>query len=414
MRKHVSKFSKVLFVIAVMAGLVAVALPAGAAGAEGDYIVVLKDSVGSAKSVAAEHAKKHGAKTSFVYEDALKGYAATLSSGRLSSLRNDPRVKYVEPDGVATIDTTQSEATWGLDRIDQRDLVPLSTTYSYNATGAGVTAYIIDTGIRRSHSEFGGRAIEGWDFKASNHGADCHGHGTHVAGTVGGSTYGVAKAVTLVAVRVLDCRGSGTWSTVIAGINWVNANHESGPAVANMSLGGGFTSSVNDAVTNSIADGISYAVAAGNSNANACNYSPASTPNALTVAASDSSDKKASFSNYGSCVDLYAPGVGITSSTNSSDSSTGTWSGTSMASPHVAGVAALYLSGSPASSPAAVSSAVLGNATPDFIVDSTTTSGGGGRGKNRRQTIASKNAGRGDNETATTTTTLKPLLFTNY
>jgi subtilisin family serine protease len=394
--KSTSKFLRVIVAVAAVAAMLAMALPAGAESADGNYIVVLKDSVGSAKSVAADHAKRHGAKTSFVYEDALKGYAASINSAKLSSLRNDPRVKYIEPDGIATIDTLQTPATWGLDRIDQAAL-PLNTTYNYTATGTAVTAYIIDTGIRRSHPEFGGRAsAPGFDAISPSTGADdCHGHGTHVAGTVGGATYGVAKQVTLVSVRVLDCSGSGSWSQVIAGVDFVTVNHTTGRAVANMSLGGGFYSPLNTAVANSIADGVSYAVAAGNSDRNACNYSPAATPDALTIAASDSSDRKASFSNFGSCVDLYAPGVGITSSTQ--NGLTGTWSGTSMASPHAAGVAALYLQNPAAlASPADVKNALDGTpgATQTLITDSTSTSG---KGRNR------------------TTTTLKiPLLFTSY
>ena len=399
MHKYVSRFSKVLIVISLMAALFAMALPAGAENLDGDYIVVLKDSVGSARSVASEHSRRHGAETSFVYEHALKGYAATISSGRLGAIRSDPRVKSVAADGRVSIATTQSGATWGIDRIDQRNL-PLSTTYTYNASGSGVTAYIIDTGIRSTHAQFGGRVTSGYTAISDGNGTnDCNGHGTHVAGTVGGSTHGVAKNVNLVAVRVLDCSGSGAWSWVIAGVDWVTGDHDPDErAVANMSLGGGGYFDLDKAVNNSILDGVTYAIAAGNSSANACNYSPARVTAALTIAASTSSDTRAYFSNFGSCVDVYAPGASITSSWKLSDTSTNTISGTSMAAPHVAGVAALYLS-TPGTDPSstAVSSALLSNAAATGsikILDSTTTSG---RGKNK-----------------TTTYNYKHLLFTNY
>jgi hypothetical protein len=277
-------------------------------------------------------------------------------------------VDFVEEDGEVTASATQTGATWGLDRIDQRDL-PLNSTYNYFATGTGVKAYIIDTGIRATHTQIAGRVISG--FTAINDGNgtnDCNGHGTHVSGTVGGTTYGVAKNVTLVAVRVLDCGGSGTNSGVIAGVDWVTSNHSAGqPAVANMSLGGGASSALDTAVNNSINDGVTYAIAAGNSNTDACTTSPARVANALTVGSTTSSDDRSSFSNFGTCLDIFAPGSSITSSWNTSDTATNTISGTSMATPHVTGVAALFLEGNPGASPATVRSAIINSSTLNHV-----------------------------------------------
>ncbi|HYO46012.1 MAG TPA: S8 family peptidase, partial [Gemmatimonadota bacterium] len=264
------------------------------------------------------------------------------------------------------------------DRIDQRAL-PLNETFTYTNTGTGVTAYIIDTGIRFSHSDFAGRAVSGYDAIDGGSADDCHGHGTHVAGTVGGSTWGVAKNVKLVAVRVLDCQGSGTWSGVIAGIDWVTGEHKAvDPAVANMSLGGGGNTSVDTAVKNSIADGVSYAIAAGNGNIvgiaqDACRSSPARVAEAMTIGATDKTDKKASWSNYGNCVDWFAPGVSITSAWNTSDTATNIISGTSMATPHTAGVAALYLQTHGGASPQTVRDALYANTTKNVVTSSKTT-----------------------------------------
>lgn len=340
--------------------------PAVLAAGSADYIVVLKD--GSSGATPGAHAKRYGASAKHIYGHALTGYAARLDARQLLDIRADRAVDYVVSDGIATIDTTQSGATWGLDRIDQRKL-PLSGTFTYNNTGAGVTAYVIDSGVRISHTEFGGRATSGWDFVNNDADAsDCNGHGTHVAGTIGGATYGVAKGVSLVAVRVLDCGGSAPWSVIIAGIDFVTADHQAGePAVANMSLGGGANLAVDQAVRNSIADGVSYAVAAGNSNASACLFSPARVGQAMTSGASTSTDAKASFSNWGSCMDWFAPGQDITSAWSSGDSATNTISGTSMASPHTAGVAALYLQSSPSASPATVHKALGSDATRKVI-----------------------------------------------
>lgn len=335
----------------------------------GRYIVVFKPGTPAARvSAAAENARGRGGQVDFVYDAALTGFAGNIPEQALFGLSHNPNIEFIEADQEITIDTTQSPATWGLDRIDQRDL-PLNNSYTYNVTGAGVTAYIIDTGIRITHNEFGGRATYGRDFVDNDSiASDCNGHGTHVAGTVGGSTYGVAKGVALVAVRVLNCSGSGTTSGVIAGINWVTSQHTTQKAVANMSLGGSPSTALDSAVRNSIADGVVYAIAAGNSNANACNFSPARTPEAITVGATTSSDARASFSNKGSCLDLFAPGSSITSAWNSSNSATNTISGTSMATPHVTGVAALYLQGHNVT-PSQVRNAIVNAATPNKVTN---------------------------------------------
>ncbi len=336
------------------------------------YIVVFKESVKHPHEFTDEIVRTHGGTVHYRYQHALKGFAATLPERALQGIRRNPNVEYIEPDGIAMINTTQSPApSWGLDRIDQRNL-PLSNSFTYTNNGTGVTVYIIDTGIRTTHNEFGGRASHGWDFVNNDPDAsDCNGHGTHVAGTVGGATYGVAKGCNLVAVRVLNCSGSGSWSGIIAGIDWVTAQHNStgNTAVANMSLGGGSNNAVNTAVSNSIADGVVYAVAAGNSSANACNYSPASTTNAITVGATTSSDARASYSNYGSCLDIFAPGSSIKSAWHTKNNATKTISGTSMASPHVAGVAALYLQSNPTATPATVASALTSNATSGKVTN---------------------------------------------
>jgi hypothetical protein len=339
------------------------------------YIVVLEDRVEDVDTIADELVTKSRGRKDHVYKHALKGFSANLSEKAALALADDPRVKYVEEDGIVTISTTQTGATWGLDRIDQANL-PLNSTYVYNATGAGVKAYIIDTGINTAHNEFGGRAINGFDaVDGSLPAADCHGHGTHVSGTVGGATYGVAKGVTLVAVRVLDCSGSGTDSGVVAGINWVTGDHLAGqPAVANMSLGGGASQAIDDAVNASINDGVTYAIAAGNGDQfgnpqNACGFSPARVANAITVGATTSTDARSSFSNYGTCVDIFAPGSSITSSWYSSNTATNTISGTSMATPHVAGASALYLQGNPSASPATVAAALINNSTLNKVTN---------------------------------------------
>jgi aqualysin 1 len=301
-------------------------------------------------------AKTKSGKVKHVYAAALRGFSAELTEEDAIALSEDPRVAYVEEDQPMEIVTTQSPVTWGLDRIDESAL-PLSNSYTYTTTGSGVNAYIIDTGIRVTHTQFGGRASVAFDALGGN-GIDCNGHGTHVSGTVGGSTYGVAKSVRLFAVRVLNCSGSGTTSGVIAGVNWVTS-HRISPAVANMSLGGGVSTSLDSAVNNSINAGVTYAVAAGNSNTNASNSSPARVSAAITVGSSTINDARSSFSNFGSVVDIFAPGSSITSAWSTSDTAFTTISGTSMATPHVAGVAARYLQTHTTASPATVRNAIV-------------------------------------------------------
>jgi subtilisin family serine protease len=331
-----------------------------------EYIVVFKSGLPAPAAEARALVAQHGGTLRFTYTAAIKGFAAHLTEQAVEALRRNPNVAYIQPDQVVQISDVESNAPWGLDRIDQRTL-PLDSSYSWGMSGSRVNVYIIDTGIRSTHRDFGGRVVPAFNSaKGKGSSEDCHGHGTHVAGTVGGASYGVAKAVTLYAVRVLDCYGGGTSSGVIAGIDWVTANHLS-PAVANMSLGGSYDQALNAAVEGSINSGVTYAIAAGNSATDACTFSPASAPHAITVGASNKLDEQANYSNFGNCVDLYAPGSAIKSDWNTSDIASYTLSGTSMAAPHVAGAAALYLEDHPLDSPGAVAAALAATATQGLI-----------------------------------------------
>ncbi|MBX3712531.1 MAG: S8 family serine peptidase [Lysobacter sp.] len=343
---------------------------------QGQYIVVLKDNAASLASersslsrvsvVSRDVATKNRTQLVRSYNNVLRGFVARADDKGLARLLADPRVAYVEEDGLVSINATQTGATWGIDRIDQRNL-PLNQSYTYDTTASGVHAYIVDTGVLGTHAQFSGRMGNGYTAINDGRGTtDCNGHGTHVAGTVGGSTHGVAKGVTIHPVRVLGCDGSGTNSGVIAGMDWVANNHVK-PAVANMSLGGGASQATDDAVQRMHSAGVTVVVAAGNDNSNACNYSPARAPNAITVGSTTNTDARSSFSNFGSCLDIYAPGSNILSAWHTGTSATNTISGTSMASPHVAGVAALYLASNPSATPAQVTSAIINASTPNKV-----------------------------------------------
>ncbi|MGW0931775.1 S8 family peptidase [Streptomyces sp. NPDC002644] len=358
---------------AALTGGLFTALPASAAEAtgtiayanaenavKGSYIVTLKSDTKANTAKGKGVAEKHGAEVEKTFRKAVNGYTIEATEAEAAKLAADPAVALVEQNRTFTTQATQTNPTWGLDRIDQTSL-PLNSSYTYDDTaGAGVTAYVIDTGVRISHGDFGGRARNGYDaVDGDNVAQDGNGHGTHVAGTIAGNTYGVAKKANIVGVRVLNNSGSGTTAGVIDGVDWVTANAVK-PAVANMSLGGGASTTLDAAVRRAIASGVTFAVAAGNESVTATG-SPARVTEAITVGATTNTDARASYSNYGSVLDIFAPGSSITSAWYTGDTATNTISGTSMATPHVAGAAALYLADNPSATPAAVASALIAN-----------------------------------------------------
>jgi subtilisin family serine protease len=369
----------VLLAALVLGALVAPPTLVAAEVATTPVLVTLSPGAGAPAAAAARLASEHGATVSFVYQHALRGFAAEVPTASLEALARSPAVVRVEEDGPVTIASEQVQLgpTWGLDRIDQR-VLPLDSAYGYARNGTDVRAYIVDTGVRASHDQLRGRVTTGWydPTFAAKTSEDCNGHGTHVAATVAGTAYGVGKSVAVVPVRVLDCNGSGSWSGVAAGLDWIVGQQRAAgkpAAVANLSLSGGASDTVDAALRSVIAEGVTVAVAAGNGNQagraiDACKISPARVAEALTVSATNSSDTKPTWANIGPCVDLFAPGVSITSAWYTSDSDTNTISGTSMATPHVAGVAALLQSDG-ALAPAVIASSLVGGATPNVVVN---------------------------------------------
>jgi len=365
------------FLVTAATATLFLSLPVATASAdqdesEGSYIVVMRSS----DDLDGEEAEisKSGGRTEKRFSRAINALSVKVKHSEAARIRNNPKVLFVELDQpVYALDTQNPTPSWGLDRIDQRSL-PLNSTFTASAKGAGVDAYIVDTGILSTHSDFTGRMGAGYSAINDGNGTnDCNGHGTHVAGTTAGTTHGIAKSATLIPVRVLGCTGSGTNSGVIAGLDWIISHHTAGtPAVANMSLGGGASAALDLAVQNVINDGVVMAVAAGNDGLNACNYSPARAVNAITVGSTTTTDARSSFSNTGTCVDIFAPGSLITSSWIGSSTATTTISGTSMASPHVAGVAAVLIGRYPTSTPAEIATMLRTSATPNVVTSAGT------------------------------------------
>lgn len=352
--------------------------PAGGDGIAGSYVVVFKPQTGIAATTASALTARYGGAATSVWQHALHGFALTGSAETAAKIAGDPRVAYVQQDKVISVATTQTPSpSWGLDRIDQRDY-PLDNRYTFSTTASTVNAYVIDTGIRTTHVDFGGRAVFAANFAGDGVNTDCNGHGTHVAGTVGGANFGVAKGVHLFAVKVLSCTGSGSMSSAISGVNWV-AQHAVHPAVANISLSASAFPPLDDAVTGAINSGVTFTVAAGNANANACHYSPARVALALTVSATTNgasnqrlaagTDPRFDLGNFGTCTVVFAPGGNIPSDSNTSDTATNTMSGTSMAAAHVAGGVALFLSAHPDATPTQVTNAITGAATPNVVTN---------------------------------------------
>ena len=339
-----------------------------AGGASDDYIVTLKTSANTVAEARDYEGARGVVRNTFTYSGKFKGMTVRANSFELARLRMDPNVLSIEKDAVVTAQVTQPNPTWGIDRIDQADL-PLDNSYSYTTSGSGVKVFVVDTGVLATHAQLAGRVDPGFTVINDGRGtSDGNGHGTHVSGTIAGTTYGVAKSARIVPVRVLDSTGAGSTSGVISGLNWVSTQISQGVtrAVVNMSLGGGFSAAMNAAVEALVTKGVTVVVAAGNSTADACLSSPSSAPNVLTIGATDNTDNFASYSNFGNCVDLLAPGTGITSAWNTSTTAIATISGTSMATPHVVGAAALLLEAS-YRTPAQISSALKGSAIPGTI-----------------------------------------------
>jgi len=359
--------SAFLVVLALAPALCLVATPPVQAVSSSSYIVTMRNAKDA--QLFRQRMNSSGTVVTEVLDSVFNGVIANLTATQVTALRRDPRVVRIEANQV--VQASEIPPSWGLDRVDQRTL-PLDSSFVVDPRwGQGVTAYIVDTGINLGHSDFVGRLLAGHDVVTpGGSGEDCNGHGTHVAGTVAGATHGFARAARLVPVRVLDCFGEGTTAGVISGIDWVIEHHQSGvPAVLNMSLGGSFSPSLNAAVDRAVADGITVVVAAGNENSDACRRSPASASSALTVGSTTSADQRSSFSNFGACLDLFAPGSSITSAWVGGATSTNTISGTSMASPHVAGAVAAYLSVWPASSPTEVTNGLVGASTRGVVTN---------------------------------------------